>query len=174
MKSTNFLKAKRVGDQGEKLVADWMQRLGYNVEDVSMNRDYFDKDIDFLMSKDGEEMTVEVKTDQRMADSGNVLLEIRVDVDKNKDGWWKYCQATHLFFVDIRQKQVHCVRREELKQLVNSKPNGIVQRYLRVRDNGKVRDGEVLLVPISLLRTLPHYVLLNRDIINKIGGKQNA
>lgn len=174
MKSTNFLKAKRVGDQGERLVANWMQQLGYTVEDVSMNREYFSKDIDFIVTKGEEQMTLEVKTDQRMADSGNILLEIQVDVEKNKDGWYRYCQASHLFFVDIRQKQVHCVRFAELKQLVNSKPDGIQHRYLRVKDNGKVRDGEVLLVPISLLRTLPHYVYLDWGIINKIGGNQNA
>lgn len=167
MKSTNFLKAKRIGNQGEKLVAEWLQRIGYEVEDVSMNRDYFAKDIDFIVTKGEEEMAVEVKTDQRMADSGNVLLEVRVDVDKNKPGWWQYCQATHLFFVDIRQKQVHCVRRDELKQLVKSHAKGITTRYLKVRDNGKVREGEVLLVPVELLKTLPHYVFLSESVIKK-------
>lgn len=167
MRNTNFMKAKRIGNQGEKLVSEWLQRLGYTVEDVSMNRDYFSLDIDFIAKKGEEEMQVEVKTDQRMADSGNVLLEVRVDIDKNKPGWWQYCQATHLFFVDIRQHVVHCVRREELKQLIKSKCEGITTRYLKVRDNGKVREGEVLLVPVALLKTLPHYVFLSEDVIRK-------
>lgn len=171
MRSTNFLKAKRVGNQGERLVANWMSRLGYQVEDVSMNPDYWKEDIDFLVAKGEEQMSLEVKTDQRMKDSGNVLIEMCVDVDEGKDGWWKYCQATHLFFVDIRQKQVHCVRRDELAQLIKNKPSGVVQRYLRVKDNGKVRDSEVLLVPIALLKTLPHYVFLDESVINKMEVK---
>lgn len=167
MRNTNFMKAKRIGNQGERLVSGWLQRLGCQVEDVSMNRDYFAKDIDFIATKSGEEMTVEVKTDQRIADSGNVLLEVRVDVDKNKPGWWQYCQASHLFFVDIRQHVVHCVRREELKQLLKTHPKGVTTRYLKVRDNGKVREGEVLLVPVELLKTLPHYVFLSESVIKK-------
>jgi hypothetical protein len=55
-----------------------MRSRNYNVLDVSANRDYFSKDIDFIITSptSGETKSFEVKWDEKINRTGNLFLEI--------------------------------------------------------------------------------------------------
>jgi hypothetical protein len=54
-----------------------MENGGYTVEDVSGNSEYWDKDIDFIITSPytGAIKTFEVKFDSRINKTGNLFLE---------------------------------------------------------------------------------------------------
>jgi hypothetical protein len=51
-------------------------RCGYTVKDVSDNSNYFNKDIDLIVTNTcGTSKRIEVKADSRIADTGNLFIE---------------------------------------------------------------------------------------------------
>ena len=44
----NFGQALAAGRVGENLAAQYLTAIGYQIEDVSKNKEYFSQDIDFL------------------------------------------------------------------------------------------------------------------------------
>lgn len=65
------------GRQGELVFARRMREVGFGVEDVSGNPEYYDKDIDFIItSPSGATRTFEVKWDSRINQTNNLYLEL--------------------------------------------------------------------------------------------------
>lgn len=67
---------------GEKKAMEYLAGGGWRVEDTTANPAYFDKDIDFIARRDNEEITIEVKWDSRIAQTGNMFVEEITDIDK--------------------------------------------------------------------------------------------
>lgn len=98
-----------------------MEAIGYKITDVSSNREYFSKDIDLLATRGTQSMSIEVKSDSRLNETGNVCIETVTNRQHNKKGWFYYTEATHIFFVDVNENVIHCVRLDELKKLYHKK-----------------------------------------------------
>ena len=66
------------GRQGELVFARTMRNIGFGVEDVSGNPEYYDKDIDFIITSPltGATRTFEVKWDSRIYYTNNLYLEL--------------------------------------------------------------------------------------------------
>lgn len=73
---------------------------GYEVRDVRYIKEYQDIDVDFVLvrTKTGEEINIEIKSDDGIAKWGNVLLEEVSNRYINSDGWWRKTQAKWLLF----------------------------------------------------------------------------
>ena len=156
----NFKEALAAGHVGEAIAAQCLSAIGYDVIDGSNDESYFSKDIDLLAG----DMTIEVKADSRMNKTGNAVIETVSNVATGKKGWIYYTQATHIFFVDVNQKIVHCVRTAELKELYNRNKRNLKKVRTSQMDNGTYyKNGEIVLIPISLLETLEHYVKLQGE-----------
>ena len=97
----NFSESLSCGKIGEEMVAAALQKRGYIVLDVSSCRDYQNKDIDFLVSKNKQKTTLEVKNDRRSEETGNVYIETynTNNASRNNAGWFFYCEADFLAFV---------------------------------------------------------------------------
>jgi hypothetical protein len=82
-----------IGKQGEQLFQERMIELGYGVENVSSNPDYWYKDIDFFATspKTGVRKSFEVKWDSRINATGNLYLELSNVNSKGGLGWFKFC-----------------------------------------------------------------------------------
>lgn len=61
------------------------------MEDTTLNPDFWSKDIDFIARKGNKEITIEVKWDNLISDSGNMFVETITDIDKGKQGWFEFC-----------------------------------------------------------------------------------
>lgn len=156
---TYFSKEASKGRKGEAVAASFLSSIGYQVENVSNNPDYFKADIDLIATKGEEVMKVEVKSDYRISETGNVCVEIWNDKNRNSKGWLFYTQATHIFFVDVRKGVIHAVRAQELKQLYE-------QNNFHHYDRSQLEDGEypklaqLCLIPVADLEQLEHYNFL--------------
>lgn len=111
-----FYNDLEVGKRGEKAVAAALLKRGHTVEDLSGCREYQQKDIDFRLTKNDITITLEVKNDIRSNTTGNVFVETlnRNNLSRNYDGWFCYCEADYLCFVQELWQEAHIVSREEL------------------------------------------------------------
>ena len=90
--------AMRQGKSGENAVADHYRKLGYAVEDVSMDRKWQEVDVDMLIYKDGDEFAVEVKNCNKAKDTGKVFIQTMKNVEMDVIGWIYQCEADYLVF----------------------------------------------------------------------------
>ena len=89
--------------EGEYLASRYLQAQGYAVEDVSLTPKYWKKDVDLIARKDNHELKIEVKWDSRIHHTGNMFIETETDVDLNKAGWFKFCEADYIFYGDEKR-----------------------------------------------------------------------
>ena len=114
----DFLESLERGKQGERLVSLAFMNMGYLVIDKTMDKEYWEKDIDLIIfDKDGTKHLFEVKSDWNMAYTGNVVLEL---TNKSGDtcGWFNKTQSTHLAFCDMQNRIAYICRTKELRQWV--------------------------------------------------------
>lgn len=169
----SFTQALAAGRVGEQLTIRYLTAIGYEIEDVSKNKEYFAKDIDLIARKGNESMAVEVKTCSKLSQYGNVIIETLTNVAAGKDGWFITSKASHIFFVCPVTKTIHCVRLDELRQLFKEKKKQYRRLITHQKECGKYyKEGEIYLIPVDDLKTLPHYVRLDSNIISKYQKKE--
>lgn len=105
---------------GELRAYNYLQANGWTVEDVTQNEAYFDKDIDLVAHRGTESLTVEVKWDSRIAQTGNMFIETVTDLDKSRAGWFLFCQADYIYYGDSVNQLFYVFRTEDLRQFVST------------------------------------------------------
>lgn len=93
----SFYSDLKRGKTGEEKFKHFVEAKGYEVEDLSYNRIYQQKGIDFRIKKGTKELFVEVKTDYRMHKTGNILLELE---DGSRTGWARKTEADIVFYIN--------------------------------------------------------------------------
>lgn len=112
------------GKIGENLFKQIMESRGYIVEDVSRNPEYWDKDIDFIITSPttGAVKTFEVKWDSRINKTGNLYLETSNVHSKGGKGWYEFCQADYLTYGDAASRKFYIIPLLDLKKKVKILP----------------------------------------------------
>lgn len=145
----NFNDDLAVGKRGEALVINAMKKRGHIVEDVSDIYEYRQKDIDLILSKNGTTVNMEVKNDIVSNYTDNVFVEIynRNNTSRNGEGWFAYCEADYICFVQENYKLGHIVAVYELAQCCWN-------NWYRKKDSGFSRG---YIVPIDKLKYYKTY-----------------
>lgn len=109
-----------VGKRAEKAVAAALAARGHGIQDVSDDSAYQRIDIDLLLNKDGKQASLEIKNDLRSEQTGNVFIETynRNNERRNGNGWYCYCEADYIAFVQENRKQAHIVSFRELVDMI--------------------------------------------------------
>ena len=112
------------GRQGELVFARTMRNIGFGVEDVSGNPEYYDKDIDFIITSPltGATRTFEVKWDSRIYYTNNLYLELTNIHSKGQQGWFRFCQADFLAYGDANTKRFYIIDMSKLRERVEQLP----------------------------------------------------
>lgn len=110
------------GAVGEAVLKAYIQKQGFDVVDRSDDVEYQKRDIDFEFSMNGGRVySVEVKTDNRMYDTGNIVIEDSMQRKwGNQKGWLHYCEADILCFIDVVSYKFYFFDWPRLKSLVLS------------------------------------------------------
>lgn len=113
------------GKIGERLFQQIMESRNYKVEDVSMNPDYWYKDIDFFVtsSTTGERKSFECKWDSCISRTGNLYLELTNVHSKGGKGWYNFCEADYLAYGDAKNRIFYIIPLLELKKRVEQLPS---------------------------------------------------
>lgn len=112
------------GKQGENLFKQIMESRNYKVEDVSGNEEYWNKDIDFIItsSTTGTIKTFEVKWDSKINKTGNLYLEIANIHSQGGKGWFEFCQADYVAYGDALNGTFYIISLLELRERVKRLP----------------------------------------------------
>lgn len=161
----NFKTTRNSGDFGETAVKEYLKRkYGCLIHDCSELPEYRSKDIDFFYSKDGKGWTsVEVKTDNRMSETGNIVIENAMFRKKGRvNGWLYYCEANILCFVDENNYVFYFFNWKRLKEEIHK---GIWEK--RWFKNGTDNcNGEVYVIPLKDLFQYNDIVLYSDKLFN--------
>lgn len=128
----NFYSDLNRGKQGEILAAKALEGRGHKVIDVSNDWDYRRKDIDFILTnKQGQTTTIEIKTDAASENTGNVFIEYYNSNNQSHsyDGWFKYCEAEYIGFIQPNNKKAMIVSFDELKKNIRENSYRIASSY---------------------------------------------
>lgn len=119
---TNFNNDNKTGKIGEAAVIDALTILGHKVVDVSNDEDYQKLDIDLLLCRNGQTTTLEVKNDVRSNTTGNVYIETycQENYSRGGQGWYHYCQARYIAFVQMRKQKAHIILFDDLVNLIDT------------------------------------------------------
>ena len=107
--------ARRVGDVGEAVSKSILEACGFQVQDVSRNPDYYEKG-DLIATKNGKSYFIEVKTDTRAHETGNLVVELISNVEAKRTGWFNYCKCDKYFFYLAKSNELIIVDRLELRK----------------------------------------------------------
>lgn len=131
---------------GEFYASQYLKSQGYEVEDTTLNPDFWRKDIDFIARKGNEEITVEVKWDNRISSSGNMFVETITDIDKSKQGWFEFCQADYIFYGDSKNNLFYVFKTNDLRQFMryNETQSRKAPDYNYRKKVNKVSQGELV------------------------------
>jgi hypothetical protein len=124
-----------------------MESRNYIVEDVSDNPDYWDKDIDFIITSptSGETKTFEVKWDSKIHKTGNLYLELANKNSKNGNGWYEFCKADLLAYGDAKNGIFYIIPMAELRAKAKRLPKDLVNCGI---------DSIGQLVPLSAIKDI--------------------
>ena len=151
------------GRKGEILVQQYLLSMGWQVIDLTNCQDFFSKDIDFQIIKGGEKHYIEVKYDYRIAETNNMFIETRTDLDNDKEGWFNFTQAEFLWYGDQQNDLFYVFLLADLKQYIQEQEELLPQRkaadydiYQRIR---KVSQGYLVNIedfrkhyPVQIIR----------------------
>lgn len=105
---------------GELRAYNYFQSNGWDIQDVTMNQKYWNKDIDFIVSNGSQSLTIEVKWDSRISSTGNMFIETLTDLDKGKQGWFSFCQADYIYYGDSVNQLFYVFKTDDLRRFVSS------------------------------------------------------
>jgi hypothetical protein len=150
MKRFDFHSQLKRGKIGEKTLISLLkdEYIEYTIKDVSNVDEYKDKDIDIVMTNknSGEEITVEIKSDETIYKSWNIFGEFCSCKRLGTPGWLLKTEADFICYAFINRGCYFMIPREVLLDMIKIYDFKIGEAY----DQRKVSQG--YLIPVNLVR----------------------
>ena len=107
---------------GEYEVKKFLRGRGFQVEDVSDNPVYWAKDIDLIATNPstGRSAAIEIKLDGRISDTGNFFIEFENPRSKNSKGWFNFCEADFIYYIDETSLLTYIIKFDELRHFITT------------------------------------------------------
>lgn len=141
------------GKRGENLIIKALAAKGHTITNLTANRQAAYNDIDIQVTKNNQSTTLEIKNDIRSEQTGNLFIETynTTNAAHNYKGWFYFCQAEHIAFLQEQSRIAHIVSMADLRELIAA------NTYRCARSN----NAAGYLVPVAALLTLPTYYQLH-------------
>src|SRR3990167_8861518 len=113
--------AKQEHKDGVNLCLKYLQEQGMSARDVSNNSDYFKLGVDILVEAPDGEYTIDVKTDEQMWQTQNIVAELMeiCSFDKVKIGW-VYKKLDAIYYLNWKTKELYTLPLGEFKKIIFS------------------------------------------------------
>lgn len=141
------------GKRGEHMVAAALKERNHTITDVSDDWYYRFNDIDFLLENSKHQTTsLEVKNDMASERTGNLFIETYNSGNERHSykGWFFYCAAEYICFLQETAHKAHIVLFDELKEHMAAKS-------YRTANSSNARG---YLLPLDELKQFNSYKLL--------------
>ena len=108
------------GKIGEQLVYNALAAKNHKVIDLRNDIEARWNDIDCVVEKNGLQTTLEIKTDFASERTGNFFIEYQNynNIKHKYLGWFKYCKAEWICFVQETARKAYIVSFDELKETI--------------------------------------------------------
>ena len=136
----NFNESINIGNYGEQIIKYYFENNPNiaDVIDVSQDKRYQDKDIDFLVKlKSGENISIELKTDTY--DTGNIFYESISNEEHNVLGCMIKSRAKCLFYYFIKTKELYIIDFKSYKEWVNKNSKRFIKK--RIKNINRYSNG---------------------------------
>lgn len=147
-----FQKTNKIGKIGEAAIINHYRKKGNTVIDYSNDEEYQKKDIDITING----QTVEVKTDTRVADTGNLCIELIANTQEGKwyrDGWFNISEAEVFIFYSPQTKMSYQVFAFDLRQAYEAHKDEFEIRYFTNHEFGNVyKECKCVLFPVAKMK----------------------
>ncbi len=138
-----------VGAAGEARVVDWLEAQGYTVADVTKDKDWQRRDVDFLVvGTDGAYRTVEVKTDTHKTEA--IFIETSVD---EKPGYIFKTRAEVLLYYMSATGKLYWIDVPKLCRYVFTFGNLYDLKVVASRSGKREWQAEGIVVKVETLKT---------------------
>ena len=110
------------GNIGEQLVYNALTAKKHKVIDLRNDIEARWNDIDCVVEKNGLQTTLEIKTDFASERTGNFFIEFQNNnyIKHKYKGWFKYCKAEYICFVQETARKAYIVSFDELKETIEN------------------------------------------------------
>ena len=128
MKIHDFKEDNEIGRRGELIFGKCLEKWKCNFTDVTEDAEYQEQDIDFIVESKkakGKMVTVEVKNDQRIAETGNIFFETMSNVDYSTIGCFKKTKAELMAIVSESESMIYFVGTEILRKFVEENSSSL-------------------------------------------------
>jgi len=146
---SNFYTTLAQGGKSEALVQAFLNTKGWDVTDRTHDKEYQSIDIDFTVIKANDCRSIEVKQDNRVGDTGNLLIEIITNKKSGNQGWFNKTQAEYIVFHDTINKQLLIAETAELRAYLNTKANCARWKEWKTFEGYGYKTAEGWLIPIA-------------------------
>lgn len=145
-----------IGNTGEQIFYHRARRF-HKVEWVADDKNYWGKDIDFIVTnpRTGETRTIEVKTDTRLYETGNLYIELKNVHSKGGKGWYYFSEADIIAYCDYSapDREIYLFSFEDLRATVHKR------EYATAKCG---TDSKGILVPLRELKEVPSFRVLRK------------
>ena len=117
---TELLELLEPINAGEYEVKKYLRGRGFKVKDVSDTPYYWARDIDLIATNPstGKMASIEVKLDARINDTGNFFIEFENPRSENSKGWFNFCEADFLYYIDESSFLTYIIKFDELRRFI--------------------------------------------------------
>lgn len=133
--------------QGEALAKQWLDKQGWKCYDISNIETTWKADMDLIAVKGEEPRIVEVKYDSRIAETGNMFIEILTDKENNVDGWIRNTASNYIMYGDAVKSIFYIMRTTDILDYIQRYKGKYQIKEARERNNSKISVGA--LIPID-------------------------
>lgn len=159
----DFYSDLEVAKKGEKIVQDYLSATGWKVFDVSLDKSYQVKGVDFIIMKDFQKFYVEVKYDSYIHSTGNFCLENEC-VTTFRKGWFRTTQADFIMVVSKATGDIYIYKVSDMREYIRT-----TNKYKAIssfdRTSQGVNEWINYLVPIKDYQLLyPVQVIANKKL----------
>lgn len=155
----NFNDSKKVGDEGEKIVLDYLRKSPsvQKVVDMANNKMFFHKDVDFVIQKtDGKMIRAEIKTDTYT--SGNIYYETVSNEEYSTDGCMKKTDCDYLFYYFLKFDKLYILKMDKYKEfaegLIKSGHPAVQRKSVANQQKNYVSHSIGYTIPLMLLEEM--------------------
>lgn len=148
--------ATNIGNTGEQIFYHRAHRF-HKVDDKTNDKDYWGKDIDSIVTnpRTGETRTIEVKTDTRLYETGNLYIELENVHSKGGKGWYYFSEADIIAYCDYSapDREIYLFSFEDLRATIHKR------EYATAKCGA---DSKGILVPLRELKEVPSFRVLRK------------
>lgn len=146
-----FDKQLEKGEQGEQAIEAYYKQQGCIVQNMTMDKEYWEKDIDLIING----QTVEVKTDTRVAETQNLCFELVSNDNEEmyKPGWFFTSEANVFIIYSPQTRMSYQILSKEIRQLYEQRKDLFKERCLTFREyRGLDKHSVIAIIPIETVK----------------------